>query len=105
MHRFQADWPALKRKPFSLAAGADPQEVVAAVAGKVIRVIFCDYEVAEAATAVLYSGAATAIGPEVGRSRIWPPCYAGWCETAKGEALNLKATGGAVKGLVGYIEA
>jgi hypothetical protein len=100
----EARWPMLKRLPFSIDAGDDPQELIAAVEGKIIRVIFADFEIPEGAAATLYSGDDAAIGLEAERSRVWQPCYAGWCETAKGGALKLLVTGGTVKGLIGYIE-
>jgi hypothetical protein len=93
----------VKRAFFSLAANIAPQEVVAAVAGKVLRVTFVDLSVPAGATAVWYSAAA-AISHAMSESRVWPSCRDGWCVTVAGEALNLLATGGTIKGLVGYIE-
>jgi hypothetical protein len=101
-----------KTLSFALSDDPSPQEVVAAVAGKELWVVFLDLEIAEGATAALYS-AAVAISHVVGKSRVWPPFMVEgvgglrqgwWCKTVRGEALNMLVDGGDVKGLVGYLE-
>jgi len=83
------------------AAGADPQEVVAAAPGKIIRAVLAYTGPAAGATGTWYSGNAGIISPVFDEPVVMSG--ANVFETKRGEALQLKATGGAVKYHVRYV--
>jgi hypothetical protein len=95
-----------KRVPVTASSGDNT--LVAAVAGKSIRVLALTLTNATAATLRLESGAGgtaltgqMSVGADSGFVLNYNPD--GWCETAPGEPLNLEATAAAA-GVLVYVE-
>lgn len=86
-----------------LAANVAAQEVVAAVTGKKIRVVFGDFDLDDGAEVYLLSGV-TQISHTMTASRVWQGFMGGHIETAAGEALKALVTGGACRMLIRYVE-
>ena len=87
-------------------AAAATDEIVAAVAGKVITVhgfILC---ADTASTLIAFKSAATVISGTLraaaNGSLIAPVDHQGWYKTAPGEALNITSTTGATTGCIRY---
>lgn len=83
-------------------------EVVAAVAGKKIRVLACAFVCGAVATDATFKSGSTAISPifqnAANAGAVLPPNALGWFETAAGEALNLTTGAGSQTGvLVTYV--
>jgi len=92
------DPQGVKRKPINLTGHpTNKQQVVAAVAGKKIRVLSYDTQPSAACDLTWWSGTSAAISAVIampiygGRIPSYNP--AGWVETVAGEALNAIATG------------
>lgn len=103
----------LKRAIANITASQTDSSVVAAVAGKKIRVIFLAIVSGGTATNVTFnskgSGAGTAVSPLLANAAnggaILPFNDNGWFETNSGEALTVTTGAGATTGiLVGYVE-
>ncbi len=91
------------------ASSSGITELVAASAGKKIRVISYNYVVNAAVNVAFRSGSTTVIGGlgywgEQGRGKVAPYNPDGWFETAAGEALNVNLSGNvAIGGELVYV--
>lgn len=101
--------PLLPKFAVITASSSGLNEIVAAVAGKQIRVLAYNYISSGTVNAAWRTGATTVIGGlgywVANTGKVAPFCPVGWFETAVGEALNLNLSGAvAVGGEVTYVE-
>lgn len=102
-----ADPTAIKYAQIA-ASGSGTATVVAAVAGKRIRVLAVYVQATTATTSATFKSSTTAITPAVlvqGSGPIRQAFVGGCFETAAGEALNVTAgAGGDINGFLTYVE-
>ena len=93
----------------NVAASQTDSQIVAAVAGKHIRVLAYIVQCGGTATTILFSSASSAISPTFANAAnggsVVPFNPVGWFETNAGEALNVTTGAGSTTGvLVRYVE-
>lgn len=99
----------IKRGKANIAASQSGAELVAAVPGKKIRVIYAFFTVGDTATDATFLSGSTAISHVIQNAAnggaVLGPNDRGWVETVAGEALNLTTGAGTDTGLTfGYVE-
>ena len=88
----------------SVAASQTDSVLIAAVAGKKIRVIAAFVSCGATPSTVQFNskpaGAGTAIGPVINNSISLPECQSGWFDTKLGEGLTVSTGAGSTSGLL-----